>query len=555
MNAQTPRTGGQLVVDTLEKQGVTRVSCVPGESFLPVLDALLDSEIEIDVCRHEAGAGNMAVAAAKLTGKVGVAAASRGPGSMHAAIAVHTAEQDALPLILLIGQVALKDRGRGGFQEMEYHQMFGSVAKWVTSLDAVERIPETVARAVRIAEGGRPGPVVIEMPEDVLAEVAKVADVPFLHSTVSAPTSDQAQQVANMMSAAKRPVVIVGRSKWSSEAAHEIEELAKRLNVPVFAGFRCQDYINNDSAFYAGHLGFNIDKNLRQHLAEADVILSIGGHFGDVETQGYEILQPREGLQVIHISNSEFDLDRYLQATLAIEATPLEFIEAVLAVAPTDETGNAHSGERSEWVKKLRDEETARATPKIGEGDALADIMGWLQEELTSDTIIANGAGNYAVWVHRFLKYREYGTQMAPASGAMGFGLPAGISASRVRPEQPVVIFGGDGCFTMALPELSTLVGSDANVTIIVVNNGTYGTIRLHQEKRFPKRVSGTDLVNPDFVALAKSYGLNAARVDSVADFAESYTEFKNACGPRLIEVVIDQNRSTPDVLLSTLTN
>lgn len=551
MSISETRTGGQLVVEALVSQGVKRLSCVPGESFLPVLDALIGSPIEVDVCRHEAGAGNMAVAVAKLTGRVGVVAASRGPGAMHAAIAVHTAEQDGIPMLLLIGQVALRDRGRGGFQEMEYHQVFGSVAKWVTSLDVAERIPETIARAVRIAEGGRPGPVVIEMPEDVLAEFAAAPSIRRAAPTVSVPSEGIAAEVATLLDRAEKPVVIVGRSRWDQLAHAQIEAFASRFNLPVFAGFRCQDFIDNNSEYYVGHLGFSVDQKIRDHLAETDLILSIGGHFGDVETQGYEVLAPRDGLTVVHVTNSEFDLDRYLQATVPVHATPLEFLEAMLS---TDETvPDPHCATRDSWVATLRAEEVQRATPGVGKGDPLADIMAYLQESLDPDAMIANGAGNYAVWVHRFVKYREFGTQLAPASGAMGFGLPAGIIAARIRPDKPVVVFAGDGCFTMALPELSSLVGGRDNLTIVVINNGTYGTIRLHQEKRFPHRVSATDLVNPDFVMLARAYGLNAGRAESVEEFASLYESFSSQGGPRLIEVVLDQNQSTPEVRLDNL--
>lgn len=546
MSTKVIRSGGRAVVKSLMAQGISRVSCVPGESFLPVLDALLDSSIELDVCRHEAGAGNMALAVAKLTGRAGVAAVSRGPGAMHASIALHTAEQDGLPLILLIGQVPRRDRDRGAFQEVDYRNVFGSVAKWVTSIESVERIPETIARAVRIAEGGRPGPVVIEMPEDVLSSEGTVQAFERSKATVSAPPREVVRRAINMIQSSTRPVVILGRSKWTAEAAKLMEVFAERFAVPVIAGFRCQDYLDNDSEYYAGHLGFSADRKLRGRLAEADLVLGIGGHFGDVETQGYEILGPGDGREVIHVVHSEHDLDRYLQATLPIEATPFEFLEAMLAEPPT-------SADRSDWVEGFRAEEVERSTPRTGCGDPLADIMGYLQGKLASDTIVANGAGNYALWVHRFIRFREFGTQLAPASGAMGFGLPAGISGARVREGQPVVVFAGDGCFTMALPELSTLIGRDDDLTIVLVNNAAYGTIRLHQERRFPDRVSGTDLVNPDFVALARAYGIQAGRAESLEEFATHFEAFSAQGGPRLIEVVTNKEQSTPDLRLSEL--
>lgn len=548
MTAQSlaERTGGQLLVDALEAQGITRISCVPGESYLPVLDALIDSPIELDVCRHEANAANMAVAAGKLTGRAGVVAVTRGPGAMHAAIAVHTAQQDALPMILLIGQVALRDRGRGGFQEMNYSQVFGSVAKWVTSLDTVERIPETITRAFRIAEGGRPGPVVIEMPEDVLAEVAAVRIPNRAEPMRAAPAPTDVARLAELISSAKKPILVVGRSDWSQQTADAAREFAERYALPVVAGFRCQDYIDNDADVYAGFLTFATAPALVAHFDEADLIISVGGHFGDVETRGYEILEPRDGLTVVHVANSEADVDRYLQADLAIQATPLEFFEVMNASLP-------EARPATEWMRTLRAEEVQRSTPNP-DGDLMSQVMSLLQRETGPETIVTNGAGNYAIWVHLFTKYRRYGSQIAPASGAMGFGLPAGISAGLQRPDQPVIVFAGDGCFSMALSDLPTLGGSGANVLVIVVNNGIYGTIRMHQERRFPGRVSGTDLGNnPDFVALAESCGIHAERATTIEEFERAFANAQAIAGPKLIEVITDPDRSTPSLRLSDL--
>lgn len=536
MGEAVQRSGGKLVVDSLVAQGVRRITCVPGESFLPVLDALIDSGVDVVSCRHEAGAANMALAEAKLTGHTGVAAVSRGPGAMHAAIAVHTSEQDAVPLILLIGQVALRDRGRGGFQEIDFSQVFGKIAKWVTSLDTVERIPETIARAVRVAEGGRPGPVVIEMPEDILAEAAQVLDVPCISAERAGASTSQVERFGELLHNAERPLLILGRGRWSDEAASLAEAFAQRFGTPVLAGFRCQDYIDNDSEYYAGHLGFNIDKRLRQRLDESDLIVSLGGHFGDVETQGYEIFRPKEGQTIVHVASSEFDADRYVQASLLIRATSLEFLQAVMqGVQPVTS--------QSRWVESLRGDETARsAVPSAGD-DQLGRIVAWLNAHVSAETVVANGAGNYAIWVHRFFKYRRFGTQLAPASGAMGFGLPAGIAAAIADPARPVIVFAGDGCFTMALPELSLLVGSTANIKIVVVNNGVYGTIKMHQERAFPGRPIATSLMNPDFVALAEAYGIAGARVSTVEEFAASYCA---TSGPALIEVIVDPEQLTP---------
>lgn len=541
----TTRTGGQLVVSALEAQGVARVSCVPGESFLPVLDAFLDSSIALDVCRHEASAGNMAIATAKLSARAGVVMVTRGPGAMHAAIAVHTSEQDAIPMVMLVGQVALKDRGRGGFQEMEYSRVFGSFAKWVTSLDTVERIPETIARAFRIAESGRPGPVVIEMPEDILAETAVVDDVARIEAMRAYPTPEGLESLETLLSRSHRPLVLLGRSVWFQDTSDEARRFAETRQLPVVAGFRCQDYIDNDSAAYVGHVGLSTDATLVGRLEEADLIVSVGGHFGDAETKGYEILASSAGRTIVHVSNAEKDVDRYLHADLVIQATPFEFFRAM----NDSDREPSHSTEHAIWMRMLRDEEIRRSTPSGA--DILSQVMAWLQEVTAPDTIVTNGAGNYAIWVHQFTKYRRYGSQIAPASGAMGFGLPAGIAAALQRPDAPVLVFAGDGCFSMASPELATLAQSDARLVVIVVNNGIFGTIRMHQEKRYPGRPSGTSIVNPDFVSLAKSFGIAAEKAMALAEFQEAWVRAWSREGPTLIELVVDPNQLTPTLVLN----
>lgn len=561
MTSHESRSGGELLVDTLVIQGVTRVSCVPGESYLPVLDALRDRPIEVDVCRHEAGAGNMAVATGKLTGRAGVAMVTRGPGAMHAAIAVHTAEQDAVPMLLLIGQVALRDRGRGGFQEMNYAEVFGSVAKWVVSLDTVERIPETIARAFRIAEGGRPGPVVVEMPEDVLAQVAAVADVPRILPLRAAPTPDGVAEIQRRLRDAERPIVLLGRSPWSQETADAALVFAEAYAVPVLAGFRCQDYIDNTAPQYCGHLGLGTDATLAARVEEADVILAVGGHLGDAETRGYEILGPKPGRTLLHVAASEGDVDRYLQSSVALQATPLDFFTAMLAQgspgaagaqgAPDPLHAPASPADRAAWASQLRAEEERRATPPDQSDDVLSAIMAQLADELPADTIIANGAGNYAVWVHQFLRYRRYGTQLAPASGAMGFGLPAGIAGGLVHPERPVLIFAGDGCFSMAMTELGVLRSSGVPAIVVIVNNGVYGTIRLHQERRYPGRVSATSFENPDFVALGRAFGFTAERVTDADGFMAVYRAARSRGEAAVIEVITDPLRSTPGIRIA----
>lgn len=549
MGKYVARSGGKIIVDNLIVQGVKSVSCVPGESYLPVLDALGESadQISLIVCRHEAAAGNMAEAYGKLTGKAGVVAVTRGPGAMHAAIAVHTAEQDATPLILLVGQVSSQDRGRGGFQEIDCGKVFGSIAKWVVSLDTIDRIPETIARAVRIAEGGRPGPVVIEMPENVLSEMSDVADALPIAALRAAPTPEGLAELTQALSAAERPVVLVGRGPWSQLATDRLEEFARRNDLPVVTAFRCQDRLDNTSEFYVGHLGLAADAALVARIEAADVIIAIGGHLGDAETKGYGILGPNTERTLVHVSTDPIDLDRYVRADIAIQSDALALLDTL-----SDFT--VPRPRWAEWRAQFRAEEVARTTLPEDENDVLAQILGWLRESTAPDTAIANGAGNYTAWVHQFFHYRRFGSQLAPASGAMGYGLPAGLAAKALHPERTVVVFAGDGCFMMASPELATAKAYGLNVIVVVVNNEMFGTIRLHQEMRFPNRVSGTDLVNPSFSAYAQAFGLPGTTVRTLEDFTAAFVAAESGGTPALIEVLTDPDRALPRRSLSAVT-
>jgi acetolactate synthase-1/2/3 large subunit len=543
------RSGGRILVDNLISQGVTSVSCVPGESYLPVLDALGESadSISLFVCRHEAAAGNMAEAYGKLTSRAGVVAVTRGPGAMHAAIAVHTAQQDATPIILLVGQVSSADRGRGGFQEIDCGKVFGSIAKWVVSLDTIDRIPETIARAVRIAESGRPGPVVVEMPENVLSELSDVDDVQPVAPLRAAPTPAGLADLKRVLSAAERPLVLVGRGPWSQLASDRLEQFVSRNDLPVLAAFRCQDRIDNTANFYVGHLGLAADAALIARVEAADVIIAIGGHLGDAETKGYEILGPNPDRTVVHVSNDPIDLDRYVRADIAIQSDALALLDALADF-------EILNPQWAQWRAECRAEEEIRSMLPEDPDDVLAQIVGWLRESTAPETIVANGAGNYAAWVHQFFHYRRFGSQLAPASGAMGYGLPAGLAAKVLHPERTVVVFAGDGCFMMASPELATAKAYGLNVIVVVVNNEMFGTIRLHQERRYPNRVSGTDLVNPSFSAYAQAFGLPGTTVRTLEDFTVAFNAAESSGKPSLIEVLTDPDRALPRCRLSTVT-
>jgi acetolactate synthase-1/2/3 large subunit len=530
---------GHLVVEALVAQGLSRYTCVPGESFLPVLDAIVDHDdrVEMIVCRHESPAAHMAEAYGKLTGRPGVCFVTRGPGALHAAIGVHTADQDATPLILFIGQIARKDRGRGAFQEFNAHEVFGSMAKWVVTIDDPARIPETVARAVRIATSGRPGPVVIELPEDMLYESVEDATIPVAVPLRSAVGAEVSGSVEAELRAAQRPLLVLGRGGWGMPQSAGVRAFAEANRIPVVAGWRCQDHIDNESNVYIGHLSLSTEPDLRRTLEESDLIIAIGGHFGDVETGGYALLAPSADRRVIHFAADGFDLDRYVHADLAVQADSAAAVAALSSIRI----------DGSRWAHRTAQARAAyleRSTP--APDDELGSMIAGLSDVLPADAVVTNGAGNYAVWVHRFHRYRQYGTQLAPANGAMSYGLPAGIMAATLDRTRPTVVFGGDGCFLMSSMELATVAARGVPVVMVVVNNSSFGTIRMHQEREFPGRPSATTLGNPDFAALAQAHGIPGVAVRSADDFRREFADAVEAGVPRLIEVITDVARISP---------
>lgn len=541
-----PRTGGQILVEALRRQGVDRIYCVPGESYLPVLDALYDvPEIAVVSARHEGAAANMAEADGKLTGRPGVCFVTRGPGATHASVGVHTAFQDSTPMVLFIGQVARGARDREGFQEVDFRAMFAPLAKWVAEIDRPARISEYVARAFQAAVSGRAGPVVLSLPEDMLAEAIETAPqvAPAASPARAAPRSSDLRALGELLRQSLRPLLVIGGTGWSAEGCAALAEFARRNDLPIVASFRRQDLLDNGSDNYCGHLGLGVDPALAERVKSADLIVAIGSRLGENTTNGYTLLTPGVPAQtLVHVHPDPDELGRVYQPRLAIASDLSEFAVA----SATVEIGR-HEG-RAAWLREARQAYVRFATPPSPVAGAmdLAAVVRWLSDNVAEDAIVANGAGNYTVWVHRYFRYRRPRTEMAPTSGSMGYGVPAAIAAKLRHPDREVIAFAGDGCFLMYPQELGTAVQYNADVIIIVVNNGSYGTIRLHQERRYPGRVIATQLINPDFVALARSYGAFAERVETTESFPDAYRRARAARRPALLELRVDPEQLTP---------
>jgi acetolactate synthase-1/2/3 large subunit len=545
-----PRTGGRILADQLRVHGVERAFCVPGESYLALLDALYDTpEISLIVCRHESGAAMMADADGKLTGCPGVCLVTRGPGATNASAGVHIAYQDSTPLVLLIGQVARGVVDRESFQEIDVRRMFGQMAKWVAQIDAASRIPEYLSRAFYTATAGRAGPVVLALPEDMLTEQAAVDDAEPYRIIQSHPGAGEMNRLRELLSACTRPLMILGGSGWTREACEDIKTFAATSNIPVGVSFRCQHLFDNTHPNYVGDIGIGVNPQLGRRVREADLLLVVGARLGEMTTSGYTLLdvpRPRQGL--VHVYPGAEELGRVYQPTLAINAGMPAFAAAARALTPVDS---------SAWeaiMAEARSDYLAYIEPTVGPGELqLAEVVGWLRENLPTDAVVANGAGNYTAWVHRFYQYRSFRSQLAPTSGSMGYGVPAAVAAKAQYPERIVVCFAGDGCFLMTGQELATAVQYGLDIVILVVNNGMYGTIRMHQERNYPGRVSGTSLINPDFAALARAYGAYGELVERTADFPAAFERAIAAGKPALLELRIDPEAITPRTTLSEI--
>ncbi len=543
MRQITARTGARILVDQLILHGVDTIFTVPGESFLGVLDSLHDERQRVTVvtCRMEAGAANMADAYGKLTDRPGICMVTRGPGASHAAVGVHTAAHDGTPMILFIGQVARSMKGRGAFQEVDFDRMFGGIAKWTVELDDPARIPELVARAFTVATSGQPGPVVVSMPEDLLEASAAVNDAPRYRVIQPSPSDQDMRHFDHLLRESKRPIIIAGGGSWRAEASHQLRLFAESRSIPVAAAFRSQDALNNDSDVYVGDLGLGQNPALSNRVQQSDLIIAAGTRLEENVTKGYQLIDvPTPGARLVHIHPDISEIGRVYQPELGINSSTDAFF------ARANVSSAAGAFERS-WLTGARADYRAFQQPPraIGKVDMSAIVLA-LRQELPDDAIVTNGAGNYTVWLHRFWRYRGAKTQLAPTSGAMGYGVPAAVAAKIVAPDRVVVSFNGDGCFMMCGQELATAVQYGVAPILVVVNNGMYGTIRMHQERNFPGRVMATDLVNPDFVALARAHHADGEVVQQTDEFIPVLRRAIASQRPFLIEIRVDPEALTP---------
>jgi acetolactate synthase I/II/III large subunit len=546
--SEATRTAAEVLIDQLVVHGAKHVFCVPGESYIAALDAFYDRDIAITVCRHESGAAIMAEACGKATGRPGICFVTRGPGATNAAAGLHIARQDSTPLILFVGQIGREMREREAFQELDYRAVFGSIAKWATEIDDPARIPELISRAFYVAAGGRPGPVVIALPEDMLVERLAVADAPSFEPVEIWPGASDMIRLQKLLAAAERPIMLLGGSRWSLSACAAVARFADRFALPVATTFRRAHLIDPAHPCYTGDLGIGPNPKLLARVKGADLILLVGGRLGEMPSQSYTLLEipaPRQTL--VHVFPGIEELGRVYRPHLAINATPTAFAAALEGLEPPNqlkwrkETPTAHADFLA-WT----DKPTAVPGPVN-----LGEIIVGLREKLPADAVICNGAGNFSIWVHRYARYRRYGTQLAPISGSMGYGVPAAIGMKRLAPERTVIAFAGDGDFLMTGQEFATAVQYELPVIVIVVDNAMYGTIRMHQERHYPGRVVATGLKNPDFAAYARAFGGYGTTVVKTADFFSAFEAAQKSGKPAILHLKVDPEALTPTTSLT----
>ncbi|MDB5713880.1 MAG: thiamine pyrophosphate-binding protein [Sphingomonadales bacterium] len=544
------RTGGQILVDHLVSEGVDRVFCVPGESYLAVLDALYDTGIDIVVCRQEGGAAMMAEAHGKLTGKPGVCFVTRGPGATNASAGIHIAQQDATPMLLFVGQVDRGFIGREAFQEVDYRAAFSPLAKWATEIEDTGRIGEIVSRAFHVARSGRPGPVVVALPEDILTEASDAPATPPAVEAAPWPAPKQIESLSDLLAASKRPVAILGGSRWSARAVKHFTKFAESFDLPVAVTFRRQMLFSADHNSFVGDIGVGPNPALLELIAKSDLILVVGDRLSEMPSQSYTLITPNDTRQLVHVFPDADELGRFYRPTLPIACGPAEFAEAVSELQPRAEL--VWSG----ITKDARAAYLAYSDPadiRIPGQLQMGEVMQFLRDRLPADAIICNGAGNYTTWVHRFYRFREFGTQLAPTSGSMGYGVPAAVAAKITHPDRMVVAFAGDGCFLMHGQEFATAVQYNAPIIVILVDNAMYGTIRMHQERDYPGRVSGTSLKNPDFAAYARAFGGHGETVRSTGEFVEAFERAVASGKPSILHCLIDPEAITPTMTLGQI--
>ena len=537
-----PRLGGHILADQLVIQGADTAFCVPGESYLTLLDGLYHHQNSIRVVhsRHEGAAANMAYG--KMTGKPGICMVTRGPGATNASIGVHTAFQDSTPMIVLIGQIGRSMTDREAFQEIDYRRMFGEMSKWVAQIDQVERIPEYISRAFHVAQSGRPGPVVLALPEDMLSSMVTVADAKKSYPVEAAPTPEAMEELRDRLSKAKKPLLIVGGPTWNKQAVEDVTAFVEANNLPVACAFRYQDRFNNTHPNYVGDIGIGINPKLATRVKESDLLIIAGPRMGEMTTGGYSMLNiPETDQDLIHIMPGAEELGRVYNPDLGINSSLRQFCKMARELAPVDNSAWASEAAigNADYLERIK--------PTDAPGDVnMSEIVSWLSNRMPEDGVVTHGAGNYSVWVTRFFQHRTYPTQIAPTNGAMGYSVPAAIGAKITDPNRMVVSFNGDGCFMMLGQEMITAKQFNAPVIFIVVNNGMLGTIRMHQEREFPNNVMSTELMNPDFVQLAESYGAQGERVTRTEDFEAAFERAVNCGRSALIELIVDEQALTP---------
>ena len=533
--------GGHLLVEGLASHGVNTAFAVPGESYLEVLDALYEKSDQIRLigCRQEGGAAYMAEAYGRLTGQPGICFVTRGPGATNASIGVHTAAQGSTPLILFIGQVPTSHLGYEAFQEMDYTAFFGGIAKWVTEITHPDQIPEVINKAFKIATSDRPGPVVIALPEDVLREKTEKTIIPFEPTKDHSISEQEVQEIMTILQEAKKPVLLAGGGGWTTIGRENLCCFAEKQNLPVVVGFRRQDLMDNNSSCYAGEAGVAMPPPVRQTLDEADVILAVGVRFGEMTTNAYTLFQ-NQSQKILHIHASEAEFDKVVKADLHIRSNPNLAVAALLGTPSMADT-------KEQWREETRNRFlSTHKVPAAITGVDMAAATAYLQEVLPEDVIITNGAGNFSVWPNKFFLYGSSARLLAPQNGTMGYGVPAAISAKVADSERVVVCFAGDGDFQMNMQELGSAMQEEAQPIVLIVNNSMYGTIRMHQERRYPERVVGTDIKNPDFVSIARAYGFYS---EQVANFEEFKTAFDNALDSKtgaVLDLIVDPEMLTP---------
>jgi acetolactate synthase I/II/III large subunit len=542
------RTAAQALVDQLIIQGVRHVFCVPGESYLPVLDAMIGRDIELTICRQEGGAAIMAEAVGKATGRPGVCFVTRGPGATNAAHGIHIAQQSASPMILFAGQVDRPSRGRSAWQELDYAAVFGSMAKWAAEIDDADRVPEMISRAFHVAMSGQPGPVVLALPHDMLVEVTEAADAGRAEPALASPGAAELTRLEALLGEAVSPMVVLGGSGWDEGAREAVTRFAERFELPVTTGFRRLPLFDPLHPNYAGDLGLGPNPALLARVKAADLVLAIGEPLGDVTSQGYTLLGlPEPRAKLVHVLPEPSELGRIWRPHLAINAAPTRFADTLGMLTPpsTPRWRGSAAAAHAEYLAW-----SERPTPQPGAVN-LAEIIIWLRENLPADGVLTNGAGNFAAWVNRFHRVRRFGGHLGPNSGSMGYGVPAAVAMQRLYPERRVVAVSGDGDFLMNGQEFATAVQYGLPIVVLVVDNGLYGTIRLHQERDYPGRVIGTDLRNPDFAAYARAFGGFGATVERTADFAPAYEAAVASGQPAILHVKIDPDGISPTQTLS----